>query len=147
MSTKRLEKLEFTTPEGYSVEIHLFGTNTILIDDSSTGKSYVYNSWRQLATEGKLPFKCVCFDEDNCTALEDILAGDCTALLVIDNFDIIRLRFPALIDLFNTYKHQTLIIGRNIDGISTHIQYMCKLYKIVKKIIGYPLIKGKPKGC
>ena len=130
MKRSRLKEIRFKTEQGYSVYIPLFCTNTVLLGNSNTGKSYIYNSLKQLATDGKLNFECICFDPDDCTALRNTFRHPFDGLIVLEDFDILRIKFPELVDWLNNQDHQVLLIGRNLNGVMTYIWY---LFEIVNK--------------
>ena len=124
-----MKSLQFVTDEGYNVYIPLFSGNTILLGNNGTGKSYVYEALKKASSERKLKFDCACFDNNNCTAMLHTLNSDYKGLIVLENFDILRVNYPELIPLLQEQSHQVLLIGRCVDNIPRHMFYVFELVR------------------
>lgn len=127
---------------GYSVHIPLTELNNILLGNGNVGKTCLFKQLCAAVNKKEVAGKFLFIDIAsmyNIKLIENI-ADDC--LVVIDNFDAVRVRCPEIIDYLLKYKPQTLIFGRDVFDLpcNKHYVYFVSCNDIKKCIELRPLI-------
>lgn len=135
-----LQSLNFITTTGYHVYIPLWFANTALTGDSGSGKTYIFNAIRQLQQMGRFEYKVFLINDNNwydCQHIENMT----DTLIIIDNWEVISLKYPKIKELLNTDSIQSLVIGRDFEDLRLHRDYVYRLNADMnkKKITAIPI--------
>ena len=112
---------------------------TIIAGNSSTGKSLFYSTLEKTVADynannisnNQFDYsKVVLFNAKCNLSLVDILKPLKGYLIVLDNFDYLRGKYPDIMDFINRdIDNQFIIIGRRIAGLFTDIHAVSSLHQ------------------
>lgn len=103
-------------------KLKLSETITMVFGDGNTGKTCIFNFLKNYANKGKL--KNIIFIDMTTLYNVDILKTNSSALFLIDDYDVVKLMRPEIIELLNKTGHQALIFGRDIEGLRVDKRYL-----------------------
>lgn len=117
-----------------------------VLGDSGVGKSYLFSNLKNLSDERKLKYPCYVINNIFTQVIPLLSKIEC-GLIVIDNFEELRYRYPELIDYLNSIympcsaQVQVILFARDVYGLKLNKDYMFDMVqrgnKIgVKRIIG-----------
>lgn len=122
-----IKELNFTARNGMQIQIPINWGTTWLTGDGATGKSFVFNELEYYASKHALKMFFIKPKSLNYVQMIPNLPDD--VFIVVDNFDLIKLRHPEITDYINNCINQCLVIGRDTVGLRMAWEGQLKLVR------------------
>lgn len=136
-----LHKLSFRLND-YAIDIPLTMLNNVILGAGNVGKTCLFKKLQESVNNKKIEGKFLFIDLDHLYNISLIERVYSDYLVIIDQFDAVRVKCPEIIGLLNKYKPQTLIFGRDVFDLPSnkHFVYFAECDDVEKRIKLRPLL-------
>lgn len=116
--------LEYNTPE-LQFKIELSGDTTVVYGDGNIGKTCIFNKLYDAVMQGKLPNNIYFVNMrllPNVPLIKEVHSPE--TLIIIDDFDAVRVVYPEIVTWINMSINRVLIFGRNLHNLRVDKHYL-----------------------
>ena len=110
-----LKEIRFKTRDNMTVIIPLGWKYTLITGNGDTGKTYIFKELSLYASNNNKSM--VFLNQLTLQYVKMLPSLSEDILIVVDNFDLIRLSHPEITDILNNMLNQVLLIGRDCLGL------------------------------
>lgn len=138
-----MKRLVYNTPE-LKFDIELADNVTVVYGDGNVGKTCIYNKLMDAVNKKQISYNIFFINMQslyNVPLLQE--KHNENTLIIIDDFDVVRIKRPEIITWLNYSINQVLIFGRDLHDLRVDKHYLYRISRIGSVLLFKPMLSTR----